>query len=535
MKNLLIAFLSAAAIFCCGCVAIEADTPADGSKKNIKIGWAKADITPAGPAFLGGQQFVRLATEVRDPLFATAMAVESGGEKLILISVDTVSVQLPLMTKVRSKVSAATGVPEMNIILFATHTHTAPQYGEVVPKKYWDGGFTPTLGIGRGTIGADVEQFRKQYPDLVDSKDYFYLLADRISTAAITAWQQRQNAKIAYGMGEAAIGECRRLVVEKRGGVMYVDEAAEKITHAEGHVDHSLNIMAVYTSGGKLTGLIINLACPSQVFEAHSFVSADFWGDVRKEVAKKYGKDIFILPQCSPAGDQSPHKLLNRKADARMMQLRGQLKTPMKNWKWVSRAFNRDYNEARSKEITRRIMSSLDEVLPVISKTADAAPVVKHTAAILQLPPRHITPEEYAKAVTEIEALQAHRKKNNITTYSGSLNWHRRVINRYRNKVQSVAREIHVFRIGGAAFATNSFELYLDYGDRIKGMSKAEQTFLIQLAGENGASYLPSVRSGTTGYGSAPASCSVVPAAGDMIVAESVKAINALFAPSPQK
>ena len=87
---------------------------------------------------------------------------------------------------------------------------------------------------------------------------------------------------------------------------------------------------------------------------------------------------------------------------------------------------------------------------------------------------------------------------------------------------------MHVIRVGNAVFATNSFELYLDYGDRIKGGSRAEQTFLVQLAAGRG-SYLPSRRSGTTGYGSAPASSLVTFDGGNMIVEESVKTINSLF------
>ena len=523
-------FLFAVSIlFSSGCVCCKNQCTAGNTDKYIKVGWAKQDITPAGPTFLAGQQFVRLATEVKDQLFTSAMAVESGNEKFIMLSLDATRFSAPLMDRIRKKVSSATGVPEMNIIGFATHTHTAPQYGEVVPKEYWNGDFQPTLGIGTGTRGADVESFRKKYPDLVDSKDYFFFIADKISTAAIEAWNNRKFSKIAYGIGEAAVGECRRIVVDNKGGVMYADEAVEKICHAEGHVDHSLNIMATYSLCGKLTGLIINLACPAQVYEAHSFVSSDFWGNVRRDVAAAYGKDVVILPQCSPAGDQSPHKILNRKADARMMQLRGQLKTPVTDWSWGRRAFNEDYNLARSKEISRRIMTSLNEVLPLIKVTAVADPVVKHQYSMLQLPPRHITKAEYDNAVAEIKTIEAERKKNNITGYSGSLNWHRRVVNRYKNKADAVHRELHVFRIGGAAFATNTIELYLDYGDRMKGASKAEQNFLIQLANAESGSYLPSQRSGTTGYGSAPASCIVVPEAGDIIVKESVKMINRMF------
>ena len=115
------------------------------------------------------------------------------------------------------------------------------------------------------------------------------------------------------------------------------------------------------------------------------------------------------------------------------------------------------------------------------------------------------------------------------TPYSAHLNWLAGVLHRYENPIKSVPMELHTLRIGGAVFATNTFELYLDYGDRIKGASKAEQTFLIQLANAEAGSYLPSRRSGTTGYGSAPASCHVTPEAGDMIVNESIKDINKMF------
>jgi len=44
--------------------------------------------------------------------------------------------------------------------------------------------------------------------------------------------------------------------------------------------------------------------------------------------------------------------------------------------------------------------------------------------------------------------------------------------------------EVHVIRLGDMAIATNRFELYLDFGIRIKARSKAVQTFVVQLAGQ---------------------------------------------------
>lgn len=492
----------------------------------LKIGWGRSDVTPAGPTMLAGQFFHRLALRVHDPISATAMALESGKEKVIMISLDSVGFRQPLMNAVREKVSKLTGVPQLNIIGFVTHTHTAPQYGDVIPKSHW--AKTYKSRRGHGNNGIDIAEIRKKHPDFVDSEQYFDFLVKQISAAACEAWKKRVPGKIAYGLGSAAVGECRRIVVKDQGGKIYVPEDTPGLLHSEGHVDHTLGVMATYTPAGKLTGLIINVACPSQVSEAWEVISADFWHEVRQEVARRWGKDVFILPQCSPAGDISPHVLLNRKADERMMRLRGQLNGPAAVWDWGIRVRNQAYGLARRKEIARRISAALDDVLGAIVKTADARPKLKHTVKILQLPPRRITEAEYKKARETVEQLRLAMKESG-QLYNGQLLHQLNVVRRYEQPAASFPMELHVIRLGNAVFATNSFELYLDYGDRIKGASKAEQTFLIQLAANTRGSYLPTKRSGTTGYGSAPSSSYVTYEGGDMIVAESVREINALF------
>ena len=91
--------------------------------------------------------------------------------------------------------------------------------------------------------------------------------------------------------------------------------------------------------------------------------------------------------------------------------------------------------------------------------------------------------------------------------------------------------ELHAARIGEVAFATSPFELYLDYAVRIRELSKATQTFLIQKAGCNGT-YLPSERSvAHKGYGSVPASTDVGPEGGEMLVDWTVGAINRMWEP----
>ena len=90
--------------------------------------------------------------------------------------------------------------------------------------------------------------------------------------------------------------------------------------------------------------------------------------------------------------------------------------------------------------------------------------------------------------------------------------------------------EVHVIRLGNIAIATNPFELFLDYGNQIKARSKAEQTFLIQLA--NGAEgYLPTEKAEKGGHYSAFISSGITGhVGGEMLVRGTLKSINHMFA-----
>ena len=84
-------------------------------------------------------------------------------------------------------------------------------------------------------------------------------------------------------------------------------------------------------------------------------------------------------------------------------------------------------------------------------------------------------------------------------------------------------------RLGNIAIATNPFELFLDYGNQIKARSKAEQTFLIQLA--NGSEgYLPTKKAEEGGHYSAFISSWIVGhVGGEQLVRETLQDIHRLF------
>jgi len=59
--------------------------------------------------------------------------------------------------------------------------------------------------------------------------------------------------------------------------------------------------------------------------------------------------------------------------------------------------------------------------------------------------------------------------------------------------IPSFETELHVVRLGDAVLAMNPFELYQDFGLRIKARSPAAQTIVVQLAAGTGF-YLPTER-----------------------------------------
>jgi hypothetical protein len=89
--------------------------------------------------------------------------------------------------------------------------------------------------------------------------------------------------------------------------------------------------------------------------------------------------------------------------------------------------------------------------------------------------------------------------------------------------------ELHVLRLGDIVFATNPFELFLDFGHQIKARSKALQTFLIQLSCGS-ASYLPTKKAEELGgYGGLIINGQVGSDGGKMLVDETVTEIEKLW------
>ncbi len=496
----------------------------------LKIGWASADITPDQPVLLAGQFYARVSEGVLDPVTATALAVESAnGEHAIMVSCDLVSTPDGFRDRVRALVKKT--LPEIDplaIFLNNTHTHTAPLVR--VPDE-------------TSPYGSALSHFYGVELDIMPSEVYVESATRLIAEAAVKAWQSRAASGIGFGLGQAVIGRNRRVVYHSGTARMYGNPDSPEFSHIEGYEDHFLNLLCTFDAQKKLTGIVVNLACPAQVTENLFLISADFWHDTRLELRKRYGHDIFILPQCSAAGDQSPHVLFAQAAEARMLRLKGLTDgTPEKL------NSNLGAPMALRKEIALRISDAVSVIMPAITREIEFAPVVKRISETVALPRRIISQkdvtdaiepsksyqEQYQTLLTELEKYP--EKKKEPRWYTGITQSYRRmqraenVAKRFelQQKQPDLPVELHVLRIGDLAIATNPFECYLDYGIQIKARSPAVQTLLVQLTGAG--SYLPSLRSTQgKGYGSEPASTPIGTEGGYKLVDWTLTALRQLW------
>lgn len=484
------------------------DTPKIAN--TMYIGWASRDVTPDRPVVLRGQFHMRISQFVHDPLTVTALVLTTGEDQCVMLSVDHVNVPAAYLDGVRARLrETASDLDPSTLFINATHTHTGPQ---MLPPN------SSEISISWEDPGPDVRT----------PQEYGEWLIGRTADCIAEAWRNRAPGALAWGLGYAVVGRNRRQVKRDGTALMYGDTSTDDFSYMEGYEDHSVQVLFTYDDARNLTGMVVNVPCPSQVTEGHRFISADYWHEARCEIRKRHSAPLFILPQCSAAGDQSPHVMFNKEAEVRMLRLKGYLDQT-----------DGDVRRAERIEIGNRIANAVDDVLAATGGDIRSEAVLRHSVRTIQLPRRRITEADVEEARKQIEFYTKRLEElsdrpvtdPDRSTCYGRRSWYARVIERYevQKTEPNYPMELHVVRIGDIAFATNSFELYLDYGIRIKARSKALQTFVVQLAGPG--TYLPTARSvAGRSYGSEPASNIVGPEGGDVLVEETLKDIASLFA-----
>ena len=433
----------------------------------LRIGWDMTDVSTDRPVHMYGLPRRRVSQGLRDPLAVTTLVIDNGVDCVIFSTWDVCVVWGVMVQRVRGIVKdKCPEIPTEKIIFHAIHTHTGPAMG--------DG-----------------------YDDDV-TREYRNMFADRAAESIITAWKNRKPGKIGYGYDFAVTAFSRRPVyfddLSKRplpnglirtpglSGVyakLHGNSDDPMFSHMEAAPDPFVNFLFTYDLDDRLTGVVFNVACPSQISISDTKLGSDCWSDVRRVMEKKY-PGVRVLPQCAAAGDLTFKIPYYYKATDRRHRLQFQREE----------AFAGEFERRR---VTEQLMSALERTLKWAGKELYADLPIRHINTTLHL--KRFTPsaQDVAEAEATIAKL-AEMRKNPPWTDPKRLEKGRAAMRRSLGENLRILRiaeevknhptwpsEFHVLRIGDIAFVSERYELYTDYGQRIQARSPFTQTFTIQI------------------------------------------------------
>ena len=147
----------------------------------LKVGFARTDITPPLGVSMPGYYQVRHAKEILDPLSINCLAFSDGKTTAFLMQVDTMCLSAWVADRMRDAIGKATGVGRDAIMMHASHTHDG-------------GGLSMNLRRGNAVLNTDVDELTRLYVDMA---------VTRAADATVKAVRDLKSAKLSYQRSEA--------------------------------------------------------------------------------------------------------------------------------------------------------------------------------------------------------------------------------------------------------------------------------------------------------------------------------------------
>ena len=228
----------------------------------LYAGFARVDVTPMTGIGIAGYYEKRYSEGVLDELKLDALALSCGDDKVLLVSIDNLSLKREVAIALRESISEETGLPTEAIYLHATHTHTGP------------------------FIRKDSEDILLQ--------EYYQLVRRRMCDASKYALEDLKPAKMGWGIGNAPnIAFVRRFrmkdgSVRTNPGVNNPDilcpigDVDERVTVLRFDREHAASIVLVHFGNH-----------PDTVGGCK--ISADWPGFLRKTVEKTIQNASFLM------------------------------------------------------------------------------------------------------------------------------------------------------------------------------------------------------------------------------------------------
>jgi 3-keto-disaccharide hydrolase len=419
----------------------------------LRAGAYAADITPLQwPVRIIGGFVQPLATQARDPLHARAIVLDNGSQKVALVVVDSCYLPRDLLDRAKNRAERITGIPASNMLMSATHTHSAP------PSKPGDMNSAPPT---------------KPQETSKEESAYQQLLELEIAQAVVEAYRRLEPAQLAWGVEQIPDELNNRRWFMKPGTIdrnplggtsdqvkMNPPRGSENLIKPAGTTDPGFTVVAIRSQAGKPLALLANYSLHYVGGIGGPILSADYFGEFANQIAARL--------KAEGAGDGFVGILSNgTSGDVNNIDFRKQ-DPPLPPFEKI-----------------KIVAGKLADSALAIYKSAsfrDSLPLAIEEAE-LPLLYRKPTPEQLAFAETALAEPDEKKFPTNAKAYA--------LRARLLDKGPKYADvKLQGLRIGDLGIAAIPFEVFTEIGLEIKAKSPFKTTLTIELAnGHYG--YLP--------------------------------------------
>lgn len=402
----------------------------------LKVGAAIVDVTPDQlPVLINGGMLTRSADQIRTRINARAIAITDGSESIAIVVVDSCMLPRILLDDAKQRAFSRTGIKPENILVSATHTHSAPS--------------------AFGALGTE--------PD----SNYVPLIRERIAEAIVKAQANQQLAKVGWGSTNAEAFTALRRWIRRPDRVdtdpfgnqtvranMHSARDLDLVTGPSGPEDPELSILAFQTPQGIPIAALAN-------FSMHYFsdqpISADYFGlfcdGLEQHAAKNHADSSFVgIMSHGCSGDIWRRDYMT--------------------WNGNDTSTIESYTQGLLKVATKLYDSIEYEVAEDISMAQAELPMNYRLPDLQRL--------EWSQGI--VKKMENNTPKDNREVYARE-----QILLHQMQKTEIICQAI---RIGRFAIASTPNETYALTGLKIKKQSPLDHTMVIELA--NGADgYIP--------------------------------------------
>ncbi len=404
----------------------------------FSVGYAKMDVTPDFSVPLNGYGNIatRMSTGFLDRVYATCIAItDANNETVLIFTYDMASADPEFLSLLRASVSQKTGIPGENIMLTASHSHSAP------------------------AVGSSMVEIQSKY----DRK-----LAVWMVDVALEALADRKEAQMYIGSVDIE-GQnfVRHYQLDDGSAVGYSSMVSNNAVAHQGIGDTEMQLLKFTRQGGKDI-LIANWQChPHRTGGSSKYdISADIVGVMRTQLEAELDCNFAYIQ--GAAGNMNPTSLLATEKVAESYQEQG-------------------------RQIAQFVLDAGDSAFTQV-ETGD----VKLLRTDLEVKVDHSEDYLYASAL-QVKAVweqtNDRAKAEEIGKPLGIRSpYHAGRIVANQKLGQSDIMELNVIGIGDVAFVTAGYEMFAANGLFIKNNSPYKMTVIMGYANDNNT-YIPSIDS----------------------------------------